>query len=65
MEKSKARKVKREVALALWLGADPFREAVLIKEVPVKASTLGRIRSGSYKPSARLWNAIMAVIERK
>lgn len=50
--------------LLKWLGDDPHKDAKLIEEVPVSASTLGRIKSGSYKPSAILTHAIMAVIEK-
>lgn len=51
-------------AILSWVGDDPHREADLIIKVPVKASTLARIKSGSYKPGPILENAIMAVIER-
>lgn len=50
-------------AMLKWLGNDPYKEAKLISEAPVKATTLARIKSGSYKPSQLLGNAIMAVIE--
>lgn len=51
--------------LLKWLGADPYKEALLISEVPVRASTLGRIKSGSYIPSERLGKAITVVMERR
>ena len=51
--------------LLKWIDGDPYREAQLIDEVPMKASTLGRLKTGSYIPSARLANGIMAVIERQ
>lgn len=49
-------------ALVKWIDNDPFREAILISKVPVKASTLGRIKSGSYVPSDRLARAILSVM---
>lgn len=51
--------------LTKWLNGDPHKDAVLILEVPLKASTLGRIKSGNYKPSELMGNAIMAIIEKQ
>lgn len=48
-----------------FIKDDPYKEAQLVCSVPLKFSTLQRIKSGSYKPSAILGNAIMAVIERE
>lgn len=57
------------IGLLNWIGNNPatapYNEARLVAEVPIKASTLGRIKSGSYVPSPRLANALMAVMERK
>jgi hypothetical protein len=49
--------------LIKWLNDDPYREAELILLVPIKQSTLSRIKSGSYIPSKRLANAINAIIK--
>lgn len=49
--------------LVKWIDGDAFKEAKLITEVPVKASTLGRIKNGSYVPSVRLANALNTIIE--
>ncbi len=63
MKKKDARELDLKKLLK-WLGDDPHQDAKLIEEVPMSASTLGRIKSGSYKPSPILTHAIMAVIEK-
>lgn len=66
MEKNKKmQKTFTKEALLAWIAGDPFKEATLISKVPLKSSTLGRIKSGSYVPSERLKNAIMAIVEGK
>lgn len=63
MQNTKANKYDL-TKLLKWLDDDPYKSAKLISEVPVSSLTLERIKAGSYKPSTRLANGIMAVIER-
>ncbi len=51
--------------LMKWIANDPYREATLIEKVPVKQSTLLRIKNGTYKPSALLGSAIMNEIKKR
>lgn len=49
--------------LEKWIGGDPYREALLIDEVPTSHLTIARMLKGKYTPSERLadrFNVIMA-----
>lgn len=50
--------------LKQWINEDPFREAVLISETPIKPSTLIQVKGGTHKPSPRLVNAMKAVMAK-
>lgn len=48
-----------------WIGGDPIREATIAKRVPVKLSTLQKIKSGGFIPSERLGKAINNVMNER
>lgn len=50
--------------LQKWIGGDPFREALLIDEVPTKHSTITRILNGNYEPSERMANRFNLIMSR-
>lgn len=49
--------------LAKWINGDPYREAKIIDEVPMKNSTLQKTIKGHYKPSERLGRAIERIMK--
>lgn len=51
--------------LLKYLNNDPYKEAALVCKVPLKMTTLQRIKTGSYIPSELLGHAIMLVIEEE
>lgn len=50
--------------LQIWANGDPFREAILIKETPIRPSTLARVIAGSYSPSDLLITALRGVMSK-
>lgn len=50
--------------LRFWINGDPEREALMIKEAPIKKSTLGATLRGRYNPGERLEKAIRHVMEK-
>lgn len=62
-KKSKTTSTFSKAALLRWINDDPYREAKLIDEIPIKSATLNKIKTGAYTPSDLLGRAIMHIIE--
>lgn len=50
--------------LEKWTDGDPARDAILIKETPIKASTLLQLKSGHYNPSDLMITALRGIMAR-
>lgn len=49
--------------LETWIGEDPNRETIMIKEAPIGESTLRATIRGRYIPAPRLEKAIRGVMQ--
>ena len=46
-----------------WIGNDPFREALLIKNAPIARHTLMQMKAGSFIPGEDLMTKLLGVKE--
>jgi hypothetical protein len=60
MSKAEFEQLRKE--LKVWINNDPFREALLIRDVPIAPTTLMQIKNGNFSPSERLMKLIKAVM---